>query len=89
MYFEIYKDTADGWRWRLKVGNGRIIGDSGESYVTKANAERAARQFRGAVGGAEIRLPRTARKVRPAGRVAHPAPAQSLLAAPLAETYRR
>jgi uncharacterized protein YegP (UPF0339 family) len=36
--FEIYKDKASEFRWRLTHTNGQIIADSGESYTTKANA---------------------------------------------------
>lgn len=38
MYFELYTDTADQWRWRLKAANGRIVATSGEGYVNKADA---------------------------------------------------
>jgi len=37
--FELYQDTADEWRWRLRHTNGNIIADSGEGYTTKANAK--------------------------------------------------
>jgi uncharacterized protein YegP (UPF0339 family) len=33
--FVIYKDEKEQWRWRLRSKNGRIIADSGESYVRK------------------------------------------------------
>jgi len=36
--FEIFKDTAGQFRYRLKAGNGEIILAS-EGYTTKANAE--------------------------------------------------
>lgn len=32
----------DGWRWRLRAANGRIIASSGESFTRKASAVRAA-----------------------------------------------
>lgn len=35
--FEIYKDKAKEFRWRLKSSNGRIMGDSGEGYTTAAS----------------------------------------------------
>ena len=35
--FEVYKDRADEFRWRLKAGNGAIIGVSGDGYKTKAD----------------------------------------------------
>lgn len=37
--FELYKDRAGEYRWRLRHENGNIIADSGEGYTTKANAE--------------------------------------------------
>ena len=33
--FEVYKDKAGEWRWRLRASNGKIIGDSGEGYKNK------------------------------------------------------
>jgi uncharacterized protein len=30
--FQVYKDTADEWRWRLVAGNEQIIAVSGEGY---------------------------------------------------------
>ena len=36
--FELYKDRAEEFRWRLRHQNGQIIADSGEGYTTKANA---------------------------------------------------
>ena len=38
--FEVYK-ARDGWRWRLRARNGRIIAQ-GESHTRKRDAERAA-----------------------------------------------
>lgn len=40
-HFEIYQ-ASDGWRWRLKSANGKIVADSGEAYVRRAGATRAA-----------------------------------------------
>jgi uncharacterized protein YegP (UPF0339 family) len=40
MTYEMYKDKAGEWRWRLKVDNGNIIADSGQGYVNKADCER-------------------------------------------------
>jgi uncharacterized protein YegP (UPF0339 family) len=36
--FELYKDKADKWRFRLKAGNGEIIA-VGEAYESKGAAE--------------------------------------------------
>jgi len=35
MKFQIYKDSAGEWRWRLKSSNGRILADSGEGYSSE------------------------------------------------------
>ncbi|HPF61598.1 MAG: DUF1508 domain-containing protein [Gemmatimonadetes bacterium] len=34
--FEVYKDKAGEYRWRLKSGNGTQIASSGEGYTDKA-----------------------------------------------------
>ncbi len=39
--FEVYQDKAQQWRWRGIAANGEKIADSGEGYISKANAERA------------------------------------------------
>lgn len=39
--FEVYK-AADGWRWRLRAKNSKIVADSGEAYSSKSNCRRAA-----------------------------------------------
>lgn len=36
--FEIYKDKADKWRFRLKASNGEIIA-VGEAYSSKKSCE--------------------------------------------------
>jgi uncharacterized protein YegP (UPF0339 family) len=36
--FEVYKDRAGEYRWRLRHQNGNVIADSGEGYVTKSGA---------------------------------------------------
>ncbi len=52
--FELYRDTANQWRWRLKAANGRIVGDSGEGYATESNARRAAENARSSIAGARV-----------------------------------
>lgn len=37
-WFEVFQDSANEWRWRLKAANGRIICDSAESFIDKGNA---------------------------------------------------
>ena len=39
-HFDVYK-SADGWRWRIKAANGRIVADGGEAYARRAGATRA------------------------------------------------
>ena len=41
MKFELYKDQASEWRWRLKAGNGEKIAASGEGYKNKADCKHA------------------------------------------------
>ena len=36
--FELYKDRAGEFRWRLRHENGQLIANSGEGYTTKASA---------------------------------------------------
>lgn len=36
--FVLYKDSTGEWRWRLYAKNSKIIADSGEGYVRKADA---------------------------------------------------
>ncbi|THE64897.1 DUF1508 domain-containing protein [Salinadaptatus halalkaliphilus] len=38
--FELYRDAADEWRWRLVHDNGNVIADSGEGYSRKAGARQ-------------------------------------------------
>jgi len=40
-HFEVFQDGGALWRWRIKSVNGRTVADSGEGYVSKANALRA------------------------------------------------
>lgn len=41
----VYYDEAREWRWQLRLGNGRVIADSGEGYVTRAGATAAAKRL--------------------------------------------
>ncbi|WP_246998507.1 amphi-Trp domain-containing protein [Halosolutus gelatinilyticus] len=52
--FEVYRDRADEWRWRLVHWNGNIIADSGEGYTSRSNAKRAARSVMRAAPTATI-----------------------------------
>jgi len=41
MYFQIFRDTANYWRWRLKSANHQIVATSGEGYVNKNDCVHA------------------------------------------------
>lgn len=38
MKFQLYKDKAGEWRWRLRHGNGNILATASEGYSSKASA---------------------------------------------------
>lgn len=42
--WEIYKDAANGWRWRRTARNGNIVGASTEGYVNKSDCVSNARR---------------------------------------------
>ena len=44
--FEVFRDRADEWRWRLVHRNGNIIAASGEGYTTKQNALKGLRSVK-------------------------------------------
>ncbi len=39
MRFELYRDAAGDWRWRLRVQNGQVIADSAEGYARREDCE--------------------------------------------------
>lgn len=41
MKFEVYRDKAGEYRWRLLASNGRQAADSGEGYTRREDAHRA------------------------------------------------
>ncbi|WP_338739479.1 HVO_2922 family protein [Haloplanus salilacus] len=44
--FEVYLDGAGEWRWRLVHRNGNILGDGGEGYTRRHDANRAVDRIR-------------------------------------------
>ncbi|MFC6975742.1 HVO_2922 family protein [Halomicroarcula sp. GCM10025709] len=52
--FELYVDSADDWRWRLRHDNGNIIADSGEGYASKDKAKQGIRSVKTNAPDAEI-----------------------------------
>lgn len=53
-HFQLFKDNASEWRWRMVAGNGRIVADSGEGYSEKSSAKRAIENVQGDAGGADV-----------------------------------
>lgn len=52
--FEVYADTGGSYRWRLRASNGQLVASSGESFSSRANAERAAENVKANAGSAKI-----------------------------------
>jgi len=52
--FEVYRDRADEWRWRLRHRNGNIIADSGEGYGRRATAVNGLRSVQHNAPGADV-----------------------------------
>lgn len=50
--FDIYKDAAGEWRWRLKAANHQVIAVSGEGYTSQRNARRAVKTVKRVVRAA-------------------------------------
>lgn len=46
--FEIYRDDADEYRWRLRADNGEIVAQSSEGYTRKRDCENGLQNFRNA-----------------------------------------
>jgi uncharacterized protein YegP (UPF0339 family) len=46
--------AADGTRWRLTAGNGKVVAESGEAYSTRSRARRAAEALYGYARAARI-----------------------------------
>lgn len=44
--FEVYRDAANEWRWRLLHNNGNVIADSGEGYERLAGSKNGLRSVR-------------------------------------------
>jgi uncharacterized protein len=51
--FEVYKDRAGKFRFRLKASNGQVVA-TGEAYETKASALKGCESVQKAADGAPI-----------------------------------
>jgi uncharacterized protein YegP (UPF0339 family) len=47
MHFNLYRDTANQWRWTLYAANNKKIADSGESYWNKVDAQHGINLVKG------------------------------------------
>ena len=52
--FEIFRDLGGSYRWRLKDGNGIKVASSGESFASRSNAKRAAKNVKATAPSATI-----------------------------------
>ncbi|MFU1780535.1 HVO_2922 family protein [Haloarcula japonica] len=52
--FEVYEDSAEQYRWRLRHDNGNIIADSGEGYASKQKAEQGLESVKNNAPGAYV-----------------------------------
>jgi len=52
--FELFKDKADKWRWRLRHDNGNIIADGGQGYASKQKAKQGLTSVQTNVPGAPV-----------------------------------
>jgi len=52
--FEVYKDKAEEWRWRLIRQNGRIVADGGEGYTERNDAMEAVERVQSLSGETEV-----------------------------------
>ncbi|WP_343945564.1 YegP family protein [Pseudonocardia zijingensis] len=51
--FEVYKDRAGKYRFRLKASNGQVVA-TGEAYETKSSALKGCESVQKAADGAQI-----------------------------------
>lgn len=54
--FEVFRDSAGEWRWRLVASNGNIIADSGEGYSSKQGVQRGIESVKRSAPDAEIEV---------------------------------
>ena len=52
--YELFRDTAGEWRWRLIHENGNILADSGEGYSSRSKARQGVESVRSNVSDASV-----------------------------------
>lgn len=54
MRFEVFRDSAGEYRWRLVAANGKTIADSGEGYTRERDVRRAVKALRRSIWLARV-----------------------------------
>ncbi|GAA0725728.1 uncharacterized protein YegP (UPF0339 family) [Halorubrum trapanicum] len=55
--FEVFRDAAGEYRWRLVHENGNVLADSGEGYASRQKAQQGLDSVRSNAGGAGLEFP--------------------------------
>ena len=55
--FEVFRDAAGEYRWRLVHENGNVLADSGEGYASRAKAQQGLDSVRSNAEGAGLEFP--------------------------------
>jgi len=54
--FELYKDNAQEFRWRLKSANGQILATSGQGYKAKADCQKGVQRIKDEVDSDKLKF---------------------------------
>ncbi|SFR30452.1 HVO_2922 family protein [Halorubrum sodomense] len=52
--FELFRDNADRYRWRLRHDNGNVIADGGQGYASKQKAKQGLERVKSNAPGAAV-----------------------------------
>ncbi|QWC18803.1 HVO_2922 family protein [Halorubrum sp. 2020YC2] len=52
--FELFRDSAEQYRWRLRHDNGNVIADGGQGYASKQKAKQGLRSVKSNAPGAAV-----------------------------------
>lgn len=52
--FEVYRDNADKYRWRLRADNGHVVADSGQGHKRRTDCMNGIEHVREQAPGADI-----------------------------------
>ena len=55
--FELFRDNADEYRWRLRHDNGNVVADGGQGYSSKQKAKQGLRSVKSNAPGAAVEEP--------------------------------